>query len=115
MGDLIIDFVKNDDDISQQLINDLINDCIDVIEVKKEIKNLKSDITNQLFEGYENKFDQLKNENCLTKLVESKNDELIRNFFNRCVIKCIKENKLDAMLAVTVILPGLVAKAYKEP
>lgn len=115
MEDFIIGFDKDDDEINQQLINDLRIDCIDVIEIQQEIQNLTNDITENLFEGYEKKFDQLKKENCLTELVKSKNDELIRKFLNRCMIKCIKERKLDAMLAVTIILPDLVAKSYKKP
>lgn len=115
MEDFIIGFDKDDDEINQQLINDLEVDCIKVIEIQQEIQNLTNDITKYLFEGYEEKFNQLEKENCLTELVKSKNDELVRKFLNRCVKKCIKERKLDAMLAVTIILPDLVAKSYKKP
>src|SRR5437868_2628536 len=79
---------------------------------------LKKFLKSKMFKSIDNELLKylIEDDRHLLKTGHSKldNNKLIQKFFNYCVTKCIKEEKLEFMIVVAVLLPDLIMKPYKS-
>jgi hypothetical protein len=115
---------KKEYDVYKEILGDLEEKCSHKVDENTLIKSLKNCNNNDEIQSLENLVYNLINSKDvdlpsygpLRKLIDSKDETSILEFFEYCVKLCIKEEKLELMCEVTILLQDFIdLPFYKNP